>query len=233
MTGWKCGRFMRIVLFIMAGWSLAVGLIQADDEFRPANILEYSTFLTCHYNCPPYAATYFNYCFQLDNQIIIGNSYGSQPEYDAEQIKKMPRDLPIHFDSKNIWVIGLDGNEHKLKRLKSSTHFKNQSRMRRRNEGTSGISRRQTSGGHDCLDAGGVRCRLAGFVQSTQSGVVGVRFGEPRRTVVCLGGLLQFSHSFKLDVSRATRLLVGNATAVAGRSGHGYIGRGTHPGYPR
>ena len=127
MTGWKCGSFMRIVLFLVAGWLLACGSMQADDLYRPAKLLEYSTFATCHYNCPFYAATYFDYCFQVDNQIIIGDSYGSQPEYNATQLKNMPRDLPIHFDSKNIWVIGPDGGEHKLKRLKSSTRFKNQS----------------------------------------------------------------------------------------------------------
>lgn len=112
----------RVLIFV----ALVASCAQAANKYQSAKFLEYSTFSPCHYDCQPFDIVYFNFCFQVDKQILIGNTYAWKWEYDPSKMQPLEgTDVSLRFSDKYIWVVRTDGKELRLKRLKSSTYFKN------------------------------------------------------------------------------------------------------------
>jgi len=104
---------------------LAIGCAQAAEKYQQAKFLEYSVFSPCHYDCQPFNVVYFNFCFQLDNQFLIGRTYAWKWEYDPSKMSPLQgTNVSMRFNESYIWVVRTDRKELRLNRLQSSTHFK-------------------------------------------------------------------------------------------------------------
>jgi len=107
---------------------LVIGCAQAAEKYQQAKFVEYSTFSPCHYDCQPFNVVYFNFCFQVDQRFLIGNTYAWKWEYDPSKMSPLQgTNVSIRFNASHIWVVRTDGKEIRLQRLQSSTHFKDSS----------------------------------------------------------------------------------------------------------
>jgi hypothetical protein len=117
---------MRTLSQILAVIVAVVGCAQAARQYQEAKFVEYSTYSPCHYDCQPFNVVYFNFCFQVDKQFLIGNTYAWKWEYDPAEMKSLEgSSVSVRFKDNRLWVIRTDGKELLLRRLKVSTHFKN------------------------------------------------------------------------------------------------------------
>jgi len=117
---------MRTVSQILAVIVAVVGCARATREYQQVKFVEYSTYSPCNYDCQPFNVVYFNFCFQVDKQFLIGNTYAWRWEYDPSKMKPLEGSgVSIRFTDNHLWVIRTDGLELRLRRLKSSTRFKN------------------------------------------------------------------------------------------------------------
>ena len=102
------------------------GFAKTGTRYEHAKFVEYSTYSPCHYDCQPLNIVYFNFCFRMEKQVLIGTTYAWKWEYDPAQMAPLQgRDLSVRFNDHDIWVVRTDGKELRLKRLTSSTHFNN------------------------------------------------------------------------------------------------------------
>jgi hypothetical protein len=103
---------------------LLSGYQGAAKQYQQAKFVEYSTFSPCHHDCQPFDVVYFNFCFRVENEFLIGRTYAWKWEYDPSKMESLQsKEVSVRFDADYIWVVRTDGKELRLKRLKSSTHF--------------------------------------------------------------------------------------------------------------
>ena len=128
MREWKGSQQMRTTSRILSVLIVVIGCAQAASQYQQAKFVEYSTFSPCHYDCQPFNVVYFNFCFQVDQRVLIGNTYAWKWEYDPSQMQTLQGgNVSVRFNEDHIWVVRTDGKELRLKRLGSSTKFKNPS----------------------------------------------------------------------------------------------------------
>jgi hypothetical protein len=114
-------------LSVVFVWNLAcLAFAGSQPVYQQGLLLEENVEFPCSHECGPFEITYFSFCVQSGEKVLLARLFDTRFNYDPNKIRPLVgKAIQFRSDDKSLWIVRPDGKEFHVRQDYSNGYFMN------------------------------------------------------------------------------------------------------------